>query len=153
RGEFRLEFRAVWPDGSLHWHDSRAKVLSENGHAVRVLGIGVDITDRKVLEQQFRQSQKMEAIGQLAGGVAHHFNNLLPAILGNANLLQERLDEGSIIVGRELGEIIKAAERASGLTTQLLAFSRKQLLQPTLVDVNALVEDMSHLLRRLIGEH
>ena len=152
-GEFRLEFRSIWPDGSLHWQDSRVKVLSEAGRARRVLGIGIDITERKVLELQFRQAQKMEAIGLLAGGVAHDFNNLLTAILGNANLLQDRLQENGTAPGTEIGEIIRAAERAAALTTQLLAFSRKQLLQPTRLDLNALVEEMSQMLRRLIGEH
>jgi PAS domain S-box-containing protein len=153
RGEFQLEFRVLWRDGTNHWQDSRARVLSERGEAVRVLGVGIDITERKLLEQQFRQAQKMEAIGHLAGGVAHDFNNLLTAILGNANLLQDRLKETTGAIGNELSEIIKAADRAAALTRQLLAFSRKQLLQPTTIDLNALVEDLSHMLRRLIGEH
>src|SRR5439155_26125059 len=114
--------------------------------------IGIDIGHQKLLEEQFRQAQKMEAVGQLAGGVAHDFNNLLTAVLGNANLLQEEPGlSGS--VRDEITEIVKAAERAAGLTRQLLAFGRKQVMQPTVVDVNALVTDMGHMLRRLIGEH
>jgi PAS domain S-box-containing protein len=152
RAELSVEFRAIWPDGSLHWNAGRARVLFENGRPVKVLGIGIDIGHQKLLEEQFRQAQKMEAVGQLAGGVAHDFNNLLTAVLGNANLLQEESDLSPTVLD-EIGEIVKAAERAAGLTRQLLAFGRKQVLQPTLVDLNGLVSDMSHMLRRLIGEH
>ena len=152
RSELSVEFRAIWPDGSLHWNAGRARVLFEDGHPVKLLGVGIDIGHQKQLEEQFRQAQKMEAVGQLAGGVAHDFNNLLTAVLGNANLLQEEPNL-SEIVRDEITEIVKAAERAAGLTRQLLAFGRKQVLQPTIVDLNALVADMGHMLRRLIGEH
>jgi PAS domain S-box-containing protein len=152
RSELSVEFRAIWPDGSLHWNASRARVLFEDGRPVKLLGIGIDIGHQKQLEEQFRQAQKMEAVGQLAGGVAHDFNNLLTAVLGNANLLQEEPNL-SETVRDEITEIVKAAERAAGLTRQLLAFGRKQVMQPTIVDLNALVADMGHMLRRLIGEH
>jgi PAS domain S-box-containing protein len=102
-------------------------------------------------EEQLRQSQKMEAIGQLAGGVAHDFNNLLTAILGYAELMTMRLKPGDPLL-RDVAEIRKAADRASALTRQLLIFSRKQLLSPRLVDLNAVVKQMESLLHRMIGE-
>ena len=152
RSELSIEFRAIWPDGSLHWIAGRARVLFDDSRPVNLLGVGIDIGHQKQLEEQFRQAQKMEAVGQLAGGVAHDFNNLLTAVLGNANLLQEEPDLSGT-VRDEITEIVKAAERAASLTRQLLAFGRKQVLQPTVVDLNALVADMGHMLRRLIGEH
>ena len=111
-----------------------------------------DVTERRQLEAQLRQAQKMEAIGQLAGGVAHDFNNLLTVILGNAQLIAEGVGY-SAQHQSDIGAIIKAATSAAGLTKQLLAFSRKQVLQSTRVDINAMVTDMRDMLGRLIGEH
>src|SRR5205809_352974 len=112
---------------------------------------GRDVTERLGLEQQLRLAQKMEAVGRLAGGVAHDFNNILTAITGHAELLLEAL--GLNYPRRaDVDEIRRSAERAAGLTRQLLAFSRQQVLQPKVVDLNALVLDMDKLLRRLIGE-
>jgi two-component system, cell cycle sensor histidine kinase and response regulator CckA len=109
-----------------------------------------DLTERQQLETQLRVSQKMEGIGRLAGGIAHDFNNLLTAILGYAELMESQLeDEG---LKSELREIRLAGERAAALTRQLLAFSRKQVLQPRILDLNAVVSEMEKLLRRLIGE-
>ena len=108
--------------------------------------------ERKRLEEQLLQAQKMEAVGQLAGGVAHDFNNLLSAILGYAQLGMVRVPpEGD--VGGYLRDIQKAAERAGHLTRQLLAFSRRQVVEPTVVDLNDLIANMEKMLRRLIGEH
>ena len=105
-------------------------------------------------EEKLRQSQKMEAVGQLAGGVAHDFNNLLVVIIGYADLLLRRMaPEGNERALRQIEEIRKAGDRAKSLTRQLLAFSRKQVLQPKVIDLNALVRDMDKMLRRLIGEH
>jgi two-component system cell cycle sensor histidine kinase/response regulator CckA len=111
----------------------------------------VDLTERQRLEHQFRQAQKMEAVGQLAGGVAHDFNNLLTVILGYSDLLAEKLDTGSPEV-EELEEIRMAGERAASLTRQLLAFSRLQVLERKVLDVNDLVAHTEKMLRRLIGE-
>jgi PAS domain S-box-containing protein len=110
-----------------------------------------DITERHRLQEQLRQAQKMEAIGQLAGGVAHDFNNMLTAILGYSALLQEQIGPDKPI-GRDLGEIQAAAERAAGLTRQLLAFSRKQVLAMTTVDLSDVVRRVEPMLRRLLGE-
>jgi PAS domain S-box-containing protein len=116
------------------------------------IGHFMDVTERKSLEARLLQSQKMEAVGQLAGGIAHDFNNLLSVVLGYAELLGRALGPQHRDLGR-VDEIRKAAERAAGLTRQLLAFSRKQILQPRMTDLNAVVADMEAMLRRLIGEH
>ncbi len=110
-----------------------------------------DITERKQLEEQFLQSQKMEAIGRLAGGVAHDFNNTLTAIIGYSQLVQAQLDDASPL-RHDVEEIEKAGHRAAGLTAQLLAFSRKQVLQPKVLDLNEVISDVDKMLRRLIGE-
>jgi PAS domain S-box-containing protein len=117
----------------------------------RYLTCGVDITELRRVEQQFRQAQKMEAIGRLAGGVAHDFNNLLTVIGGYTQLALTHLTEKHRLYGSLL-EVSKAAGRAASLTRQLLAFSRDQVLDPAVVDLNALVLDASKMLRRLIGE-
>lgn len=119
------------------------------GDKVYIVGTGIDITDRKLLEQQFHQAQKIEALGRLAGGVAHDFNNLLTIISGYGQLLRERLSCQNL---EYLQEILKAGERATSLTRQLLAFSRLQILSPIILDLNAVVADLEKMLRRLIEE-
>ena len=116
-----------------------------------MLSIAADLTELRRLEVQYRQSQKLEAIGRLAGGIAHDFNNILTAILSTSELLLVDVVPGSR-VHDDVDEIRKAAQRAAGLTRQLLVFSRQQVLEPRVVDVNALVVEAQQLLRRLIGE-
>jgi len=110
-----------------------------------------DLRERRSLEEQFRQAQKMEAVGRLAGGIAHDFNNLLNVILGYSEMLLRRRPEGDPDRGR-LEQVVKAAERGAGLTRQLLAFSRKQILQPRVLDPNALLRDTEKMLKRVVGE-
>ena len=116
-----------------------------------ICGISTDITSHKSLEDQLRHSQKMEAIGLLAGGIAHDFNNLLTTIIGYSQLLLNTFDN-SDRRSVQMKEIVRAGNRAAALTTQLLAFSRKQILQPQLLNLNRLTENLSKMLRRLIGE-
>jgi len=110
-----------------------------------------DITERRTLEEQLRQSQKMEAVGRLAGGIAHDFNNLLMVIAGHGELLQDKLPKENPL-RRHADEVRQTADRATTLTRQLLAFSRRQVLQPRVLDLNQVVEEMESMLRRLIGE-
>jgi PAS domain S-box-containing protein len=117
-----------------------------------VIALAADLTERKKLESQLRQSQKMEAVGQLAGGVAHDFNNLLTAIMGYTSLLL-RVVPPEDTKHEDLLEIDRAAARATELTQQLLAFSRRQMLKPTLLDLNAVVTGTMRMLGRLLGEH
>jgi len=133
-------------------------LIYENGKPVGVQGIARDITERRKAEEalstsqeQLQQSQKLEAVGQLAGGIAHDFNNLLTAIIGYSDLSLPQLSTNDPI-RRNLEEIKKAADRAASLTRQLLAFSRKQILDSKVLDLNLVVRDMSKMLRRLIGE-
>lgn len=127
-----------------------APLFDDGGNIVAAVTVFTDDTERKILEAQLRQALKMEAVGQLAGGIAHDFNNLLTVILSYGSMLAERLDPADPNSG-DVREMTAAAERAAGLTRQLLAFSRKQVLQPQVIDVNAMVTNIETLLRRLIG--
>jgi PAS domain S-box-containing protein len=123
-----------------------------NDPSVRAIVVNArDVTERRKLEDQLRQSQKMEAVGQLAGGVAHDFNNLLTAILGYCSLMLDEIQQEDPL-RQDLMEIQAAGERAAALTRQLLAFSRRQMLQPQVVDINTLIRQLEKLLRRLISE-
>ena len=128
-----------------------ADVIDVNGQKC-VIAILKDITERKALEKQLRQLQKMEAVGQLSGGIAHDFNNLLGVILGYSELLEEGLGRNTRL-RKTAQEIKKAGQRAASLTRQLLAFSRQQLLEPRILNLNSVVTDTEKMLRRLIGEH
>jgi PAS domain S-box-containing protein len=145
--------RLLRSDGGTIWVSANASpVKNASGTPLYFLVYIRDVTERKTLEEQLRQAQKMEAVGQLAGGVAHDFNNLLTAIIGNAELLLREI-EAEDPRRLDVMEINRAAHRAATLVRQLLAFSRKQVLQPRVVDLNAVVTDLSTMLRRVIGEH
>src|SRR5216110_240952 len=146
-----IPFRILTKGGSYRVAEFSATAQIRDGRLAGILGIGRDVTERLGLEQQLRQAQKMEAVGRLAGGIAHDFNNILTAITGHADLLLEDLGHHDPRRA-DVDEIRRSADRAAGLTRQLLAFSRQQVLQPKVVDLNALVLDMDKLLRRLIGE-
>ena len=151
-GTYDEEYRIVRPDGTIRWIRDRAfPVRDRDGQVVRVAGVAEDVTGRRQLEAQLRQAQKMEAVGQLAGGVAHDFNNLLTVITGCSELLLDVVGDAG--EQRELiDEILKACTRSASLTRQLLAFSRQQVLSPKILDVNDVVQDIDKMLRRLIGE-
>lgn len=124
----------------------------ENGRITEVKGYLIDISKRKNLEQQLRQAQKLEAIGRLAGGVAHDFNNILTVILGYSTIVQEKLQNGEVAIENEVTGIKDAANRASTLTRQLLAFSRRQILKPKQVHLNELIKNLEKMMRRLVTE-
>jgi PAS domain S-box-containing protein len=139
-------------DGTLfEEHATISPVRDSAGKVVNFVAVKRDVTNETRLEQQLFQSQKMEAVGRLAGGVAHDFNNLLGVIVGYGEIVHRRLSGEDPLKGK-VEQILKAAERAAGLTRQLLAFSRKQVLQPKILDLNVVVSDMEEMLRRLIGE-
>jgi len=152
KGELTLEYQFQAKNGAYRWVHDEARLLRDpTGLPVEVFGAWLDITERKQLEQQFQQAQKMEAVGRLAGGVAHDFNNLLTAILGSADLVLDDLKPNAP-EREEIQEIRRAALRAADLTRQLLAFSRQQVISPTVLNPNAVVANMDKLLRRLLGE-
>jgi PAS domain S-box-containing protein len=150
-GGFVVEFRVVGADGAVRWTQTVGRVVAApDGRPARMVGVSLDVTDQRTLEAQLRQAQKMEAVGRLAGGIAHDFNNLLTVITANTDFALEALPAGSQ-THADLGEIAAAARRAADLTTQLLAFSRQQVLAPHHVDLNVVVAEVERMLLRVIG--
>jgi PAS domain S-box-containing protein len=152
-------FSRLRRDGTIGYHSFSVNPVLDGDRVIGVEGFIVDITELKraeaakaKTEDQLRQAQKLESVGRLAGGVAHDFNNLLTVINGFSRLLLGNLKAGDPLRDR-LEEILKAGERAAGLTQQLLAFSRKQILQPRVLDLNRVVEEMRPMLERLMGEN
>jgi len=146
------EFRIVRPDGTVRWIASRAEwTFTPDGRPLMGTGTLQDLTDRRVLEQQLRQAQKLEAVGRLAGGIAHDFNNLLTVMTSYTDLALSQLAPDQTLYS-DLLEIRRAAERAAALTRQLLAFSKKQVTTPTVVDPNTVIRHAENMLRRLVGE-
>ncbi len=158
--EYNVVFRLKAKTGEWRWINSRGRVFArdEGNQPLRMVGTHIDITERKkaeedkvMLEDQLHQSQKMEAVGRLAGGVAHDFNNILTGIIGFAELGQSTVSPGDA-VHADLEEIRKAADRAAGLTAQLLAFSRKQIINPMVIKPNDALQNSQKMLQRIIGE-
>ncbi|MCL4234834.1 MAG: response regulator, partial [Deltaproteobacteria bacterium] len=145
------EFRVLHADGSERVMRASVRPILERGKVVGVTGFGIDVTEQRRTEEQLRAAMKMEAVGRLAGGVAHDFNNVLTVIKSYTEMAISDLREDHPIQP-DLKEVHAAAERAAALTRQLLAFSRKQVLEIVVVDLNALVTDMRRMLSRLIGE-
>ncbi|MGC1936617.1 MAG: ATP-binding protein, partial [Candidatus Acidiferrales bacterium] len=144
-----VTFHVEWGGGSYACHAEPLR--NGQGEVLGVISMALDITDRKQLEAQLRQAQKMEAVGRLAGGIAHDFNNLLMVIQGYTELLLDKLGAQHPL-RRNADQIHDASQRAASLTRQLLAFSRKQMLAPQVLNIQSVVSDMEKMLRRLIGE-
>ncbi len=139
-------------DGAIRVLHVEGRTYSAGGKPVRMAGVVSDVTDRRLLEEQLRQSQKMEAVGQLTGGLAHDFNNLMTGISGSLELLQARVAQGRLDeIDRYIAAAQSASKRASALTHRLLAFSRRQTLEPKPIDANRLIAGMEELIRRTIG--
>jgi PAS domain S-box-containing protein len=151
RQPLEVEYRARRHDGQYRWlHDTAAPRHGPDGTFLGLVGCSIDVTDRRELEQRLVRAERAQAIGQLAGGVAHDFNNLLTGIIGHVALLQE--EPGLSSLGREdLAQIQRSADRAASLTRQLLAFSRRQVLTPRVLDLNRVVAGRLSAMRRLLG--
>jgi PAS domain S-box-containing protein len=152
-GDFDESYRIVRPDKKVRWIRGRSlPVRDAHGKVVRVAGILSDITAQRQLEDQLLQSRKMESVGRLAGGVAHDFNNLLTVMLSGCEFALRLLPEAGK-ARTDIEQVREAADRAAKLTSQLLAFARRQVIVPVRLDVNELTRQMDKLLRRVIGEH
>ena len=155
-----LDLKLVRKDGSTIWCEARMSLLRDNrGKPAGILGVARDISSWREAqealvesEERLRRAQRLEAVGQLAGGIAHDFNNLLTVIIGNVELMLKELPPGDLLLSHA-DEVSKAADRAASLTRQLLAFSRKQMMVPKVLDLNNVVRDIATMLRGLLGEN
>jgi signal transduction histidine kinase/two-component SAPR family response regulator len=151
-GHYSVEFRWLCADGQYKvLQDQGVAAPSADGATREIFGVILDATDRRSLEEQLAQARKMEAVGQLTGGVAHDFNNLLTVVLGNIDIMA-RKSEDDDRRARRIDAVRQAAERGRDLTKQLLAFSRRQQLRPVTIDVNALIAEFTSLVRQAVGE-
>jgi PAS domain S-box-containing protein len=150
-GELDYEFRVLLPDGRVRWIAEQGEVRrDEHGRPVYMTGVVTDVTERRTAEERLRQAHRMESVGRLAGGVAHEANNQMSVVLGSADFILGRTDVPEA-VRADVEFIRKAAERTAAVTTQLLAFSRRQVLKPEMLDLNAVVTGWEPVLRRIVG--
>jgi two-component system cell cycle sensor histidine kinase/response regulator CckA len=146
------EFRIVLPSGQVRWlADQGRVVLDASGKLLYMTGVCLDVTERKQMEERLRQAQRMDSVGQLAGGIAHEANNMMSVVLGCADYVLQRTDLPDA-VRQDVDQIWRAAKRTAGVTQQLLAFSRRQMLQPQVLDLNATVRGLEPILNRALGE-
>jgi two-component system cell cycle sensor histidine kinase/response regulator CckA len=149
---YDTEYRVVWRDGSVHWISSRGRMVPvEPGRSRRMIGINFDVTRRREAELQLRQLDRLETVSRLAGGVAHEANNQMTVVSGAAAFILRR-DDIPEVVREDAEHIRQAAERTAAITQQLLAFSRRQMLQPRVVDLDAVIRGFETILRRTVGE-
>jgi PAS domain S-box-containing protein len=152
RGDYDEVYRIIRPDGAVRWIRDRAfHMYDDAGEVYRLVGTAADVTEQRQLEEQLQQAQKMEIVGRLAGGVAHDFNNLLTVINGMADLVLAGLADDDP-ARNDLIQIRQAGDRAAALTGRLLAVSRRQILKPEIVDLNAIVAGLRDMIQRLVGE-
>src|SRR5690606_32385049 len=150
RGDYEETYRIRRPDGTVRWIRDRAfPVRDPEGRVVRIVGTAEDITERRLLEEEFRKAQKMEAVGRLAAGVAHDFNNILAVILGNADLATVQAESGRPM-GKSLDEIKKAGARAKSLVQQILTFSRQRPQERQVIDLAVSIQETVSFLRAVI---
>ena len=146
------EFRIVLPDGRTRWLVDQGRLIrDQRGTPLYMTGVCLDTTERKLIEERLRQAQRMDSVGQLAGGIAHEANNMMSVVLGCADYVLQRTDLPGP-VREDVDQIWKAAQRTAGITQQLLAFSRRQVLQPQVLDLNVTVRDLEPILSRTLGE-
>jgi PAS domain S-box-containing protein len=151
-GGLDYEFRIVLPDGRVRWLVDQGRLVRDSeGNPLYLTGVCLDTTERKLLEERLRQAQRMDSVGQLAGGIAHEANNMMSVVLGCADYVLQRTDLPGP-VRDDVEQIWKAATRTAGITQQLLAFSRRQVLQPQVLDLNATIRDLEPILGRTLGE-
>lgn len=151
-GILDYEFRIVLPDGQIRWLADQGRVVrDQSGAVVQMAGVCLDKTERRQMEERLRQSQRMDSVGQLAGGIAHEANNMMSVVLGCADYVLQRTDLPDA-VREDVDQIWRAAKRTAGITQQLLAFSRRQVLQPQVLELNTTVRNLEPILARTLGE-
>jgi two-component system cell cycle sensor histidine kinase/response regulator CckA len=151
-GGLDYEFRIVLPDGRIRWLADQGHVVRDGaGNVIYMTGVCLDVTERKYVDERLRQAQRMESVGQLAGGIAHEANNMMSVVLGCADYVLQRSDLPDA-VREDVDQIWRAAKRTAGITQQLLAFSRRQVLQPQVLDLNMTIRELTPILSRTLGE-
>ena len=151
-GSLSSEFRAILPNGKIRWLSGTGRLMRDStGAPLYMTGVCLDVTDRRLMEERLQQAQRMDSVGQLAGGIAHEANNMMSVVLGCADYVLQRTDLPEQ-VRQDVDQIWRAAKRTAGITQQLLAFSRRQMLQPQVLDLNATVRELEPILNRALGE-